>query len=79
MAYYALVHQAAPQVLLLGVERARFRAIVEPGTEVTFEMEMGEQRFGMSIGRGWVRVDGRTVAEATLKGFAGVPGQGLGG
>jgi 3-hydroxyacyl-[acyl-carrier-protein] dehydratase len=78
MAYYALVHQSAPDVLLLGVERARFRAIVEPGTEVTFEVEMGEQRFGLNIGRGWVRVGGHTVAEATLKGFAGVRGQGLG-
>jgi 3-hydroxyacyl-[acyl-carrier-protein] dehydratase len=79
MAYYALVYQSAPQVLLLGVERARFRAIVEPGTEVTFEVEVGEQRFGMTTGRGLVRVGGHTVAEATLKGFAGVPGRGLAG
>jgi len=78
MAYYALFHQPAQRVFLVGVDRARFRAIVEPGTEVTFEVQMGEQRFGMLTGHGQVRAAGRMVAEATIKGFAGVPGRTFG-
>src|SRR5690242_10101888 len=33
MAYLVLVQRAAPQVFLAGIERARFHAAVEPGTE----------------------------------------------
>lgn len=78
MAYYALVHQSAPRVFLVGIDRARFRAVVYPGTEVTFEVDVGEQRLGMLTGHGRVRVGSRKVAEADLRGFAGVPGRSLG-
>jgi 3-hydroxyacyl-[acyl-carrier-protein] dehydratase len=78
MAYYALFHQSAPRVLLVGMDRVRFRSVVETGMEVTFEVEVGEQRFGLLAGRGRVRVGTRKVAEATLKGFAGKPGRALG-
>lgn len=77
MAYYALVQESAPEVFLVGVDRARFRVRVEPGAEVIFEVKTGEQRFGLLTGHGRVSVSGRTVAEATLRGFVRVPG-GLG-
>jgi 3-hydroxymyristoyl/3-hydroxydecanoyl-(acyl carrier protein) dehydratase len=73
MAYYALFQKSASRVFLVGIDRARFHSIVGPATQVTFEVEMGEQRFGILTGRGRVRVGNRKVAEATLKGFAGDP------
>jgi 3-hydroxyacyl-[acyl-carrier-protein] dehydratase len=45
---------------------------------VTFEVDVGEERFGMLTGQGRVRVGDRKVAEATLLGFAGDPGKALG-
>jgi 3-hydroxyacyl-[acyl-carrier-protein] dehydratase len=78
MAYYALLQQSASRVFLVGIDRARFRSVVGPATQVRFEVEIGEQRFGMLTGRGRVRVGTRSVAEATLKGFAGGPAKALG-
>jgi 3-hydroxyacyl-[acyl-carrier-protein] dehydratase len=79
MAYHALFQRSASPVFLVGIDRARFRSIVSPGTQVTFEVEMGEKRFGMLTGRGRVLVERRRVAEATLKGFAGEAGVQVGG
>jgi 3-hydroxyacyl-[acyl-carrier-protein] dehydratase len=78
MAYYALFQRLAAPVFLVGIDRARFRSVVGPGTQVTYEVEMGEQRFGILTGRGRVRVGNHKVAEATLKGFAGEPAKVLG-
>jgi len=71
MAYYALFERSAPQVFLVGIDRARFRSAVEPGMRVTFEVKIGEERFGILTGHGRVRLGSHRVAEATLKGFAG--------
>jgi 3-hydroxyacyl-[acyl-carrier-protein] dehydratase len=78
MAYYALVDQTVRRLFLVGFDRVRFRSVVEPGTEVTFEVDVGEERFGMLTGQGRVRVGDRKVADATLQGFAGDPGKALG-
>jgi 3-hydroxyacyl-[acyl-carrier-protein] dehydratase len=78
MAYYALFQQSAPQVFLVGIDRARFRSVVEAGMKVTFEVEVGEQRFGILTGQGRVRVGSRKVADAILKGFAGDTTKALG-
>lgn len=71
MAYASLARRPAEQVFLVGVERARFRGVVEPGATVTFEVDLtGEERFGMHTHRGKVSVLGRRVADATLTGYA---------
>jgi 3-hydroxymyristoyl/3-hydroxydecanoyl-(acyl carrier protein) dehydratase len=74
MAYYALHHRKAPRIFLVGIDRARFRSVVEPGVEVTFTIDVGEERFGTLEGRGKVTVSGKRIAEADLRGYAGEPG-----
>jgi 3-hydroxyacyl-[acyl-carrier-protein] dehydratase len=74
MAYYALYHRKAPKVFLVGIDRARFRSIVEPGKEVTFEVSVGEERFGTLSGKGKVRAGTQRIAEAQLMGYAGDAG-----
>jgi 3-hydroxyacyl-[acyl-carrier-protein] dehydratase len=71
MAYFALCQQTSSQVFLVGIDRARFRSIVEPGQEVTFEVELGEQRLGMLTGRGRAKRDGARVADASIIGYSG--------
>jgi 3-hydroxyacyl-[acyl-carrier-protein] dehydratase len=75
MAYYALFHRKAPRVFLVGIDRARFRSIVEPGKEVTYEVTVGEERFGTLNGKGKVRAGETRIAEAELMGYAGDPGK----
>jgi 3-hydroxyacyl-[acyl-carrier-protein] dehydratase len=79
MAYYAHFRQPLRHILLVGVDGARFRAVVEAGSEVTFEVEFGEERFGLLTGHGQARAGNRVVAEATLKGFSGTGGPFHGG
>ncbi|HZI11642.1 MAG TPA: 3-hydroxyacyl-ACP dehydratase FabZ [Myxococcus sp.] len=74
MAYLALSQRNAPRVFLVGIDRARFRGIVEPGVEVTYEVTVGEERFGMLTGSGKVKVGDRKIADASLSGYAGEPG-----
>ena len=74
MAYLALVQQPAGKVFLVGIDRARFRSIVEPGQEVTFEVEAGELRFGLLTGKGKVRTAAARIADAALTGYSGDPG-----
>lgn len=78
MAYFSLAQRAVPKVFLVGIDRARFRSVVEPGQQVTLELEVGEERFGLSKGRGRVRVGERAVADAELSGYTGEPGKALG-
>jgi 3-hydroxymyristoyl/3-hydroxydecanoyl-(acyl carrier protein) dehydratase len=77
MAYYALFHDSVRRVFLVGIEHARFHSPVEPETEVTYQVELAEDRFGILTGHGRVTVGDRRVATATLKGFAGNPGAAL--
>ena len=71
MAYYALVNRPATRIYLVGIDRARFRSAVLPGNEVTFEVRMDQERFGITAGKGQVSVGERRVADATLKGYSG--------
>ena len=75
MGYYALYHRKAPRVFLVGIDRARFRSIVEPGKEVTYEVTVGEERFGTLTGKGRVLAGTQRIAEAQLMGYAGDPGK----
>ncbi len=71
MAYYALTQRKSERVFLVGIDRARFRSMVEPGKEVTYEVTVGEERFGTLTGKGKVTVGNQRIAEATLMGYAG--------
>ena len=71
MAYFALLNRPASRIYLVGIDRARFRSAVTPGSEVIFEVRIGEERFGILTGEGQARVGERRVADATLKGYSG--------
>jgi 3-hydroxyacyl-[acyl-carrier-protein] dehydratase len=73
MAYHSLLHQPSRQIFLVGIDQARFRSAVGPGIEVTFEVHVGEQRFGLMKGRGEVRTVTQHVASATLLGHSAEP------
>lgn len=75
MGYFALSHRPGQPTFLIGIDRARFRGMVEPDTEVRYEVEVGEERFGTLNGKGRVRANGeRRIADADLIGYAGEPG-----
>ena len=78
MAYYALVNRPASRIYLVGIDRARFRSAVTPGSEVIFEVRIGEERFGILTGEGQARVGARRVADATVKGYSGESSHPLG-
>lgn len=74
MAYFALSRKKNEQVFLVGIEKARFRSVVEPGKEVTFEITVdGEERWGMLTGKGVARVAGKKVADAVIMGYHADP------
>lgn len=73
MAYHSLLHRPSREIFLVGIDRARFRAPIGFGIEVTFEVRVGEQRFGLMKGRGEVRTITQHVASATLLGYAAEP------
>lgn len=74
MAYFALTQRPAQRVFLVGIDKARFRGMVEPGTEVRYEVEVGDERFGTLNGKGRVRAGQRRIADADLMGYAGEAG-----
>lgn len=74
MAYLALSRANAERVFLIGIDHARFRGFVEPGTVVTYEVEAGEERFSTLTGKGRIRAGTRRIADATLMGYAGSEG-----
>ena len=71
MGYFALLQRKSERVFLVGIDRARFRSMVEPGKEVTYEITVGEERFGTLTAKGKVLVGTQRIAEATLMGYAG--------
>ena len=73
MAYHSLLHHPSRQIFLVGIDEARFRSPIGFGIEVTFEVRVGEQRFGLMKGRGEVRTVTQHVASATLLGYAAEP------
>lgn len=74
MAYLSLSLRKADRIFLVGIDKARFRGFVEPGTTVTYQVETGEERFSTLNGRGWVRDGKRRIADADLIGYAGSEG-----
>jgi len=78
MAYFALTQKKATRVFLVGIDHARFRGMVEPGTEVTFEITVGDERFGTLTGKGRAHANGRRLADADVRGYAGDAGGILG-
>jgi 3-hydroxyacyl-[acyl-carrier-protein] dehydratase len=73
MAYHSLLHHPSRQIFLAGIDKARFRSPIGFGIEVTFEVRVGEQRFGLMKGRGEVRTLTQHVASATLLGYTAEP------
>ena len=73
MAYHSLLHHPSRQIFLAGIDQARFRSPIGFGIEVTFEVRVGEQRFGLMKGRGEVRTLTQHVASATLLGYTAEP------
>jgi 3-hydroxymyristoyl/3-hydroxydecanoyl-(acyl carrier protein) dehydratase len=69
LAYGALVTGASPKLLLVGIDRVRFKGVVLPSQRVVYEVEPGEPRMGLLKGRGRVLCDGKVVAEAELTGY----------
>ena len=69
MAYHSLFHRPSRQIFLVGIDQARFRSPIGFGVEVTFEVHVGEQRFGLTKGRGEVKAAAQHVASATLLGL----------
>jgi UDP-3-O-[3-hydroxymyristoyl] N-acetylglucosamine deacetylase/3-hydroxyacyl-[acyl-carrier-protein] dehydratase len=78
MGYYALHHKKSSRVFLVGIDRARFRGVVEPNVEVTYTVDVGEERFGTLEGKGRVTAGTRRLADADVRGYAGEPGGLLG-
>ena len=71
MAYGVRLSAPGGEVLLTGVEKARFRRPVGPGDTVTFEVVPLRARLGVTMADGVVRVGDREVASAVVKGYAG--------
>lgn len=74
MAYLSLCVRKADRIFLVGIEHARFRGFVQPGTTVTYEVETGVERFSTLTGKGRVREGKRRIADAELMGYAGSEG-----
>lgn len=55
------------QAVLTGVEKARFRGLVEPPATVVFEIEVRDRRFGLVLARGTARHGDRVVCTADLQ------------
>jgi 3-hydroxyacyl-[acyl-carrier-protein] dehydratase len=57
----------AGQAVLTGVEKARFRGLVEPPATLTFEVEVTDRRFGVVWASGRVMHGDREVCSAKLQ------------
>lgn len=73
MAYHSLFHRPSRRIFLVGIDQARFRSPIGFGVEVAFEVQVGEERFGLTKGRGEVKAGAQHIASATLLGHAGEP------
>lgn len=71
MAYGVRLGKPGAEVLLTGLEKTRFRHPVVPGDTVTFEVVPVRTLLGVTTAEGTVRLDGRRVASAIVKGYAG--------
>lgn len=70
MAYHSLLHHPSREILLVGLDHVRFRRPVGFGFEVTFEVRVGGQRFGLTKGEGEVKAAIHQIARATLLGYS---------
>jgi 3-hydroxyacyl-[acyl-carrier-protein] dehydratase len=73
MAYHSLLHHPSREILLVGVDHARFRRLAELGVEVCFEVQVGERRAGLTRGEGEVTIAEIQIARATLLGYSADP------
>lgn len=71
MAYYTLHKTKKERVFLIGIDKARFRSMVEPGKEIQYEVSIGEERLGTLSGKGRVTAGKQRVCDAELMGYAG--------
>lgn len=53
--------------MLTGVERARFRGVVELPADLELEVQITDRRFGLTLARGTVRAGGKVVCTAQLQ------------
>lgn len=53
--------------MLTGVERARFRGMVELPAELEIEVQITDRRFGLTLARGSVRAGGKSVCTAQIQ------------
>jgi 3-hydroxyacyl-[acyl-carrier-protein] dehydratase len=69
MAYGAICRGASPDLLLVGIDAARFRRPLEPPVRVVYEVDFEEERFGLVKARGRVLSGEQRVLDAVLSGF----------
>lgn len=69
LAWWVMASGKARQVLLGGVDKARFRRVVHPGESVRYEVEIGRVLMTGVHARATARVGGEVAAAATLKGW----------
>lgn len=55
------------QAVLTGVEKARFRGLVEPPATLRFEVQVTDRRFGVAWAKGRVTHNGREVCTVGLQ------------
>lgn len=70
MAYHSLLHHPSSEILLVGVDHARFRRLAELEVEVRFKVQVGERRAGLTRGEGEVTIAEILIARATLLGYS---------
>ncbi len=49
-----------------GIDKARFKRVVEPGDQLHFEVKMVKERRGIGVFTGEVKVDGELVCSAEI-------------
>lgn len=53
--------------VLTGVEKARFKGLVEPPATLRYEVEVTDRRFGLIFAKGRARLNDRVVVSAELQ------------
>ena len=69
LAYWALIEKPDHDVLLTGVDKAKFSKIVSPNTEIRLELDIKKARLGLVVAHGVCYSGELEVAQATIKGY----------
>jgi len=67
MTYHDMPGSEGKLIYFTGIENAKFRRPVVPGDQLRIEMELLNQRHNFGTMRGRASVEGRLVAEATVR------------